>query len=84
MITLNKIDWQPNETMPKDNTIILRWHLIWNIPIAIKYAPEAKCLDKNGELLPWVEATYTTAWPEIAFSEQWAEIPKGPVNENAS
>jgi len=61
--------------IPKDRAII-RWHKIWNCPIAVKYNTE-------DFVFTWVEKTLAQQWPDAAFrGDVWAEIPKEPLTKS--
>lgn len=76
-MNMNEIEWYLTE-VPKDR-VILRWHLIYNVPISVKYLPE-DFVNQGRNKLDWIEATYAHTWPELAFSPYWAELPKPPPN----
>jgi hypothetical protein len=70
--------WQPIETAPKDGTVIQAWHTVHKCPISILWNKDGH--DFNGEALHWFERSYTTAWPEHAFSH-WMPLPAAPAKQ---
>jgi hypothetical protein len=44
---------------PRDGSIILAYHIIWKVPVCIKYVDTL-----NG----WTDSLVTTQWPEEAFA----------------
>lgn len=70
--------WQSMGTAPKDGTVIQAWHTVHNCPICILWNNEGH--DFNGEALHWFERSYTTAWPEHAFSH-WMPLPAAPAKQ---
>lgn len=70
--------WQPIETAPKDGTVILAWHIAHKCPVPVLWKDGG--FPYQGERLSWFERTYTTAWPERAFS-YWMPLPTAPTTE---
>lgn len=46
------------DTAPRDGSVILAYHIIWKVPVCIKYVDKL-----NG----WADSLITTQWPEEAF-----------------
>lgn len=67
--------WKNINTMPKDGTVIQRWHKAWKCPVSVKH---------NNNTLPsaleWIEGTLATSWPEEAFEPFWMPLPKAPAS----
>lgn len=70
--------WQSMSTAPRDGTVIQAWHTVHKCPISILWNKEGH--DFDGEALHWFERSYTTAWPEHAFSH-WMPIPAAPAKQ---
>lgn len=68
-------EWQPIETAPKDGTVIMAWHIAHKCPVPVLWKDGG--FPYKGERLSWIERTYTTAWPERAFSH-WMPLPEAP------
>lgn len=60
-----------SEDMPKDGTVIQRWHKLWNCPVSVKYIP-------NMFEHEWIEATLTHSWPNESFTNYWRSLPSPP------
>lgn len=43
---------------PKDGSVILAYHILWKVPMCIKWLD-----DMNG----WVDSVISTSWPEESF-----------------
>jgi hypothetical protein len=69
-----KTRWYPVDTMPKDGSVIIRWHTRWNCPIAVAYRPGISTI----ETCVWVTATLDNTWPEEAFQPRWQPLPEAP------
>ena len=72
-------EWKSIEDMPKDGTVIQRWHTMWKAPISVKYVEDSPHADKG---MFWIEATLAMAWPEEAFTPHYADLPKPPVTND--
>lgn len=70
--------WQPIETAPKDGTVIQAWHKVHKCPVSVLWKEDG--FPYRGERLNWYERSYTTAWPERAFSH-WMPLPAAPTSE---
>lgn len=70
--------WQTIDTAPKDGTVVQAWHTVHKCPISILWNKDGH--DFNGEALHWFERSYTTAWPEHAFSH-WMPLPAAPAKQ---
>lgn len=68
-------DWQPISTAPKDGTVIQVWHAIHGCPVSVMWKEEG--FRFRGEILHWIERTYTSSWPERAFTH-WMPLPQPP------
>jgi hypothetical protein len=65
-------DWRYSD-MPKDGTVIMRWHKLYKCPIAVYYK------ERTELHLEWVERTMSNSWPEESFApEAWMPIPAEP------
>jgi hypothetical protein len=51
---------------PRDGSVILAYHKIWEMPVCIKYVDKL-----NG----WTDSLHTRQWPEESFLG-WIECPK--------
>lgn len=67
--------WMPIETAPKDGTVIQVWHQVHKCPISVLWKDDG--FPYRGERLNWYERSYTTAWPERAFTH-WRPLPASP------
>jgi hypothetical protein len=67
--------WQPISTAPKDGNAIECWHKVWKCWVAVKYT-DAPC----NNACHWREVTYTTEWPEDAFTH-WRPASAAPDTE---
>jgi hypothetical protein len=73
-VSVNEDAWISSEP-PKDGTKILRWHKLWQCPIAVK----ANNLEDSRLTFPWVECSLSTAWPEDSFvKDKWMPLPPPP------
>jgi hypothetical protein len=68
-------EWQPIETAPKGGTVIMAWHIAHKCPVSVLWKDGG--FPYQGERLSWIERTYTTSWPERAFSH-WMPLPEAP------
>jgi len=67
--------WLPIETAPKDGTVIQAWHEVHKCPVSVLWKDDG--FPYKGERLNWYERSYTTAWPERAFTH-WRPLPASP------
>ncbi|WP_176026494.1 hypothetical protein [Brucella intermedia] len=72
--------WKPIESAPKDGTVIQAWHQVHKCPVSVLWKDGG--FPYGGERLNWYERSYTTAWPERAFSH-WRHLPSAPSQEVA-
>lgn len=72
--------WLPIESAPKDGTVIQAWHQVHKCPVSVLWKDDG--FPYRGERLNWHERTYTTAWPERAFTH-WRPLPSAPASEGA-
>lgn len=70
--------WLDIDTAPKDGSVILAWHISHKCPVPVMWKDDG--FPYQGKRLNWIERTYTTAWPERAFSH-WMPLPTAPTPE---
>ncbi|KAB2792563.1 hypothetical protein F9K96_05315 [Brucella anthropi] len=72
--------WQQIESAPRDGTVIQAWHQVHKCPVSVLWKDGG--FPYGGERLNWYERSYTTAWPERAFTH-WRPLPSAPSQEVA-
>ena len=72
--------WMPIESAPRDGTVIQAWHQVHKCPVSVLWKDGG--FPYGGERLNWYERSYTTAWPERAFTH-WRTLPSAPSQEVA-
>jgi len=73
--------WQTMDTAPRNGTAIQAWHAVHKCPLSVLWNEDGHQF--NGETLHWFERSYTTAWPESAFSH-WMPLPIQPAMEGGA
>ena len=74
--------WQPIETAPDDDTVILRPHRIWGaMDVRRNVNPKNTSVLAAGIDWKWLNGDYTTAWTEEAFLPFWMPLPAMPTEE---
>jgi hypothetical protein len=68
--TLEGSAWQGISTVPKDGSLVELWHYIWECPISACWTAA-----EGGW---WLEKTFTTKWPDVAFTH-WRKASAQPV-----
>lgn len=71
---LSLLEWRPISEAPKDTTVIVRWHRMWNCEVSVW---------RNNGCLPggleWITATKDHQWPEEAFLPVWRRPSPAPA-----
>lgn len=66
------VEWKPIDSIPKNGTSIIRYHIIWKCIVSVYYK-------ENVSLTPncnWITSDYSNSYPEEAFAPYWDYPPQ--------